>query len=310
MIEYGHKLFTQDVERLWNNIKSQPHIERHSYIVPVMRGGCIVASELSRLSGLPVETCVLEWGNPLIVDDLIDSGSTREKYKDYDFACLHIKHGSLNKLLKGPLFNRTFFVQEIPNEWIHYWWEPEDTSKDIKDHVIRMIEYIGEDPTRKGLIETPDRIIRSWSELYKGYTQKEEDVYKVFEDEPYDQMVLMKDIEMYSMCEHHMLPFFGRAHVAYIPDGNRVIGASKLARLVDVFARRMQIQERICEQVTDSIMKYLKPKGAACVIEAAHMCMRMRGVGKQGSEMVTSSLKGVFLNDPATRMEFMMRIGK
>jgi len=171
-------------------------------------------------------------------------------------------------------------------------------------HMIkRQLEYIGDDSNRPGLKGTPKRVVESWKEVFSGYKMNPSDLIKTFDDDGYSGMVLLKDIEMFSMCEHHMLPFFGRAHVAYIPNG-RVIGISKLARLVEVYSRRLQIQERICEQVTDALMEHLNPLGAACTIEAVHMCMRMRGISKQNSTMVTTSLKGVFLEDPATRSEY------
>lgn len=174
----------------------------------------------------------------------------------------------------------------------------------MQELIRKQLTYIGEDPTREGLLETPGRILRSWDTLYAGYKQSPADLLTVFEKDGYDQIVLLKDIELYSMCEHHMLPFFGKAHVAYLP-GKHVIGISKLARLVDIYARRLQIQERLCQQVTAALMEYLKPQGAACVIEATHLCMKMRGVQKQNSVMVTSSLTGVFLSDSTVRSEFM-----
>ena len=175
-----------------------------------------------------------------------------------------------------------------------------------KRAVRDILEHIGENPDREGLLETPDRVVRSWEELFCGYKTNVEKIFKTFDEHEhnFNQIVLLKDIELYSMCEHHMLPFIGKAHVAYIPD-RRVIGISKLARLVDAFARRMQLQERIGEQVTDALMDHLAPKGAACIIEAHHLCMRMRGVQKQHSTMVTSSIKGAFLDNPATRAELM-----
>jgi GTP cyclohydrolase I len=177
----------------------------------------------------------------------------------------------------------------------------------MEESIKRQLAFIGEDPEREGLLETPARILKSWGTLYAGYKQNPADIFTVFASEGFDQMVLLKDIEMYSMCEHHMLPFFGKAHVAYLP-GDTVVGISKLARLVDIYARRLQIQERLGEQITMALMHYLHPKGAACVIEAQHMCMRMRGVSKQNSIMVTSSLKGEFLTDPTLRAEFMTLI--
>lgn len=173
--------------------------------------------------------------------------------------------------------------------------------------VKNILLSVGEDPTREGLLDTPKRVVKSWNELYKGYNQKAEDILTVFSSDGYDQIVLLKDIEVYSMCEHHMLPFIGKAHVAYIPD-KKIVGISKLARLVDIYARRLQIQERIGQQVTDDLMRLLNPRGAACIIEAQHLCMLMRGVNKQNSVMVTSSLKGVFLTDFSAKEELMKLI--
>lgn len=173
--------------------------------------------------------------------------------------------------------------------------------------VKNILLSVGEDPTREGLLDTPKRVVKSWNELYKGYNQKTEDILTVFSSDGYNQIVLLKDIEVYSMCEHHMLPFIGKAHVAYIPN-KKIVGISKLARLVDIYARRLQIQERIGQQVTDDLMRLLDPKGAACIIEAQHLCMLMRGVNKQNSVMVTSSLKGVFLTDFSAKEELMKLI--
>ena len=178
------------------------------------------------------------------------------------------------------------------------------TEEELQELIRTQIREIGDDPDREGLRDTPKRIIRSWQELYSGYWEKPEDLLTVFDCGTYDQIVLLKDIEFFSTCEHHMLPFYGKAHIAYIP-GNKVIGISKLARLLEVYARRLQIQERIGEQVTEALMTYLQPKGAACILEARHHCVCSRGVGKQNSIMVTSSLKGAFFNSSAARMELM-----
>lgn len=171
------------------------------------------------------------------------------------------------------------------------------------DNIRKMLQFIGEDSSREGLIDTPKRIVKSWGDLYKGYSQKPEDILTVFKEDC-DEIVLLKDIELYSMCEHHNLPFIGKAHIAYLPD-KQVIGISKLARLVDIYARRMQIQERIGNQVTEALMEHLKPLGAACIIEAQHLCMQMRGVGKQNSVMITSSMTGVFMDKGEARQELM-----
>jgi GTP cyclohydrolase I len=175
----------------------------------------------------------------------------------------------------------------------------------IEENVARLLDHFGEDTQREGLVDTPRRFIEAWKFLLSGYNRKVEDIMTTFTNENYDQMVLLKDIEMYSMCEHHALPFTGMAHIAYIPD-KKLIGISKLARLIEMYSRRLQIQERIGNQVTEALMDYLKPKGAACVIEAQHLCMRMRGVQKQNSVMITSSLRGCFLEKGGEAKEELM----
>lgn len=175
----------------------------------------------------------------------------------------------------------------------------------IKQQLVNQLQFIGENPDREGLQGTPDRIVKMWQkEIFNGYGKDVKDILTTFESEGYDQIILLKDIEFYSMCEHHMLPFFGKAHVAYIPNG-KIIGISKLARLVDMYARRLQIQERLGKQVTDALMNHLNAKGAACIIEASHMCMRMRGIEKQHSIMSTSSLQGAFFTSAGARIELM-----
>ena len=171
--------------------------------------------------------------------------------------------------------------------------------------VRRQLELIGEDPTRAGLVKTPQRVANALAWLTRGYDLDARDVVgdAVF-DEEHASMVMVRDIELYSMCEHHMLPFFGRAHIAYIPDG-RIVGLSKLPRLVDVFARRLQVQERLTEQIADAIESVLAPQGVGVVIEAVHLCMMMRGVEKQNSKTITSAVRGVFRDDAKTRDEFL-----
>ncbi|HEX2205055.1 MAG TPA: GTP cyclohydrolase I FolE [Longimicrobium sp.] len=175
----------------------------------------------------------------------------------------------------------------------------------------RMLELLGEDPDRPGLVKTPERVERSLRWLTRGYALSAEDAVgdAVF-DEGHDDLVLVRDIEMYSLCEHHLLPFFGKVHVAYIPDG-RIVGLSKLPRLVEVFARRLQVQERLTEQIASALMEILRPRGVGVVVEAEHLCMRMRGVEKQGSRTITSAMKGVFRDDLRTREELlrMLRSG-
>jgi GTP cyclohydrolase IA len=175
--------------------------------------------------------------------------------------------------------------------------------------VLSLLNEIGEDPTRAGLARTPSRVAASLRFLLSGYAQNLDDlVHGAIFEEPYSEMVVVKDIEVYSLCEHHLLPFFGKAHVAYIPDG-RILGLSKIPRLVDMFARRLQVQERLTTQIGDALQSVLNPQGAGVVIEATHLCMSMRGVEKQNSSAVTSSLTGCLRDDDKSRNEFLTLIG-
>ena len=178
-------------------------------------------------------------------------------------------------------------------------------SADTSELVRELLQRLGEDPERQGLARTPQRVSDSLQWLTRGYRQSVEEVIgtAIF-DEDHHNMVVVKDIEMYSMCEHHMLPFFGKVHVAYIPKG-RILGLSKVPRIVDVFARRLQVQERLTEQVAEAIQRVLEPEGVGVVVEAYHLCMMMRGVEKQNSKTITSAMKGVFLDDLKTREEFL-----
>ncbi len=175
----------------------------------------------------------------------------------------------------------------------------------IEQLVEALLKELGEDPSRQGLEKTPARLERSLSFLTAGYAQDPNSILSqaVFE-ESYDEMVIVKDIDFYSLCEHHLLPFFGRAHVAYVPDG-RIVGLSKLARVVEVYSRRLQVQERLTNEIASAIQRALEPKGVAVVLEARHLCMMMRGVQKQNSLAITSSMLGEFQTDQKTRTEFM-----
>ncbi len=183
--------------------------------------------------------------------------------------------------------------------------QPEPHPEPFADKVREILAALGENSGREGLLKTPERVEKSLRFLTQGYGMTVEEVIgdAVFE-ESHQSMIMVRDIELYSLCEHHLLPFFGRAHVAYIPDG-KILGLSKVARIVDVFARRLQVQERLTDQVADAIMKVLKPSGVGVVIEAAHFCMMMRGVEKQNSRTVTSALRGIFRDDKKTRDEFL-----
>lgn len=179
-----------------------------------------------------------------------------------------------------------------------------ETTKTFVKGILQQIEGSGE--LREGLVETPSRVAKAYLHLFSGYSKSPEDVMKTFTEGACEEMVVVKNIEFYSTCEHHMIPFFGKAHIAYIPNG-RVIGISKLARLLEIYARRLQIQERLGAQVVDAIMKHLNAKGAMCVIEAQHLCMCARGVEKQGAVTVTSAIRGAF-NNAETRNEFLQLV--
>jgi len=186
--------------------------------------------------------------------------------------------------------------------------ETVESSDTIAEHVRRILELIGEDPDRDGLRHTPERFEKALRFLTKGYHQDQEKVLNgAMFSVTYDQMVLLKDIEVYSMCEHHMLPFFGKCHVAYIPD-KKVVGLSKIPRLVNMFARRLQIQERLTNQIASAIQQKICPRGVGVVIEARHLCMVMRGVEKQNSQAVTSAMLGAFRENAQTREEFLSLI--
>lgn len=272
--------------RIENLKKSWRGGTRKVYGVP--RGGSIVAGIIGTAVDTPEEA-------DIIVDDIIDSGKTErffaEKYPAKPFWALVNKP---EEFLLG--------------KWIEFPWEcgKGGTQDDIENSVLRMLEYIGEDATRDGLLETPKRVVKSWGEIFAGYKTDPKNHVKTFEKGKYDQMIVLKNCEMYSTCEHHLQPFVGKIHIAYVPNKS-VIGISKLARIAESFSRRLQIQERICDQVTDFLMEELKPKGAGCIITAKHFCMCARGVGKQNSEMTTSSLRGVFLKKEA-REEFLSLI--
>jgi len=180
----------------------------------------------------------------------------------------------------------------------------------VESYFREILRELGEDPEREGLQKTPSRVARAMRELTQGYTQDPEAIVNgALFTEDYSEMIIMKDVDFYSLCEHHILPFFGKAHIAYLPKG-KIVGISKLARLVDVYARRLQVQERMTTQIASLLMQTLRPEGVAVVVEAEHLCMRMRGVEKQNSYVVTSAMFGVFREKQETRDEFMNLIGQ
>jgi len=181
----------------------------------------------------------------------------------------------------------------------------EECTKSLSSHYKEVIENIGEDPNREGLLRTPERVAKAMQFLTQGYEQDPAEILKsAMFAEKYDEMVIVKDMELYSLCEHHMLPFFGKCHIAYIPNGH-IVGLSKFPRMVDAFSRRLQVQERLTDQIRDCLHETLKPQGVAVCIEAQHLCMQMRGVQKQNSITTTSAFSGAFMEEDITRQEFM-----
>lgn len=261
---------------------------KYDSIHPIIRGGICVASELSSISNVPIawELSQDKRSSTLIVDDICDSGTTLEPFmhNGYDCAVLHYAgHGT------PP----TYYAEKS-NEWIVYPWEE---SNDIEKTVARQIQYIGDNPGRAGVIETPNRVVKSWNELYRGYRDDPRKIlskqFDVTRSNASSEPVLLENIEFYSTCEHHLLPFFGTVSIGYIPN-QKVVGISKLARLVDCFSRRLQIQERLCEQIADAIQEELEPFGVYVKAKARHLCMIARGVSKQNAEMTSVAVRGEY----------------
>jgi GTP cyclohydrolase I len=190
---------------------------------------------------------------------------------------------------------------ERVNGWVQFPWEHDSAPTDA---VVRLLQFVGEDVKRDGLIKTPARVVKALGEMTEGYKQDPAEILSTTFDVAYDEMVVLRNIQFTSMCEHHMLPFIGEATVAYIP-GKRVVGLSKLARLVHCFARRLQVQERMTQQIAQAIQEHLTPQGVGVVVSAHHQCMSCRGVRQSGGKMITSTLLGAFRDDPAARAEFL-----
>lgn len=274
-----------------------PNVDAEARVVrayPIPNGGIFAALALQReliCRPRPILLKLVErLDDPdidIYVDDLIDSGKTLRAYQARRLLPFY------------ALIDKT--KAEVP-VWVSFPWERMQKHEGPEDNIVRVLQFIGEDPTREGLVQTPARVVRSFAELYGGYKQDPASVLTVFEDGACDEMVILRGCEFYSTCEHHLQPFMGRAHVGYLPD-KKVIGISKLARLVDIFARRLQIQERLTTQIAEAIEEHLKPRGVGVVLEAKHLCMVCRGVRKQNSEMVTSALRGAF-RESACRAEF------
>jgi GTP cyclohydrolase I len=278
------KLISWEACLAWGKALEYP---RGMNVYGVLRGGAILASFLAS-KGLFRQVYDVREAD-VIMDDIVDSGATMLRFQK-----------------EFPLKPFVSMVKKsIPTDWYIFPWEElEENSAD--DICLRLLQFIGEDPHRGGLKDTPRRFLAAWREWSSGYGQNPEDIMKTFEDgaEGADQMIVVQDIPVYSHCEHHLAPFFGHAHVAYIPD-RKIIGLSKIIRLVDIFARRLQVQERITNQIADALDEHLQPAGVGVIVNCRHLCMESRGVQKRGANTITTALRGAFLTDEKTRSEFM-----
>lgn len=264
---------------------------------PIPRGG--VPAALALVSSSDYVIVDTPEAADFFIDDIIDSGETLRKWCD-----LHPEKPFF------ALIDKTDPGCPYLGAWVVFPWEHHGDGlgrqHDMQSTITRLLQQIGEDPTREGLLDTPARVAKAWDFWTCGYAQDPADVLKVFSDgaEKCDEMVIVKDIPFYTHCEHHMAPFFGTASIAYIPDG-KIVGLSKLSRVLQIFARRLQVQERLTNQVADAIEKVLEPKGVGVVIKARHLCMESRGICQQGHQTVTSALRGAMRNNASARAEFM-----
>jgi GTP cyclohydrolase I len=283
-MKISYEKFIQDATTLGNKISG-----KYENIYAIPRGGVPVALILSDILHLPLSETPTD--KSLIVDDLIDSGKTLQNYKQ--------KKAVLYRKPHSPHVD--FFVEEISG-WIDFPYE--EAVKEFPDVVTRLLELVGENPTREGLVDTPKRVEKAWKFWTQGYQKSDTDVITTFENPGIDQLVIVPKIDFYSHCEHHLAPFYGQIHIGYLP-GNKVLGVSKFARLTEIYTRRLQIQERIGQQIAEAVMTHLKPFGVAVVIKGIHLCMRSRGVEKQNAEMITSVMLGKFRDTPELRNEFL-----
>lgn len=289
-IKLTYKQILHDAETLVQQIQDNGNaLKIYDNVYGVPRGGVPVALLVAQGLHLPLIDNVEDVNfHTLVVDDLIDSGKTRKKFSDSDFAVLYRKPHS-------PV--TAYSVKEYDG-WVEFPYE--DSAKDEQDIIVRLLEVLGENPNREGLLETPKRVIK----FYKQFLDKPEFNFTTFSNEGYDEMIVQKDIPFFSLCEHHMAPFFGHATVAYIPNG-KIVGLSKLARTVEHYASNLQNQERITTQVAERLEKELDPLGVAVVLSARHFCMEMRGVKTHDVSTISSKLIGVFKDKPEVRAEFM-----
>ena len=287
----------QAAEQLWERVRGNG-VE---YLYGVPRGGCsaaLLVQSLAHRDGVFVALLDEPIEGTLIIDDLVDSGATLLAWQEKGYRTDALFRKPLSPLYVAP------GAMEMGG-WLTFPWETgSEEGTGAEDIVVRLLQFIGEDSTRDGLKDTPKRVLKAWKEMTAGYFVDPADVLTTTFEQPHDELIILRGIEFHSTCEHHMLPFYGTATVGYIPS-SRVVGISKLARLVDCFARRLQIQERLTKQVADAIMANLKPLGVGVVMKAKHACMGCRGVMKPDADMVTSVTTGVLREDARARAEFL-----
>lgn len=297
------------VSRLAKHIATLIHSEHdtHVKIYGVPRGGVPVAYLIAGASNGAISLADRPDQADAFVDDLIDSGETAKSwqklYPGKEFYAL-VDKANPSSPCNGPDARDL-----VGAGWLVFPWEHNSESGEdegIEDNIRRLLQYVGEDPSRGGLLETPHRVAKAWAHWTSGYKKDPASLLKVFEDgaDGCDEMVIVKDIPVYSKCEHHLADIFGTATVAYIPNG-KIVGLSKISRLVDMYARRLQVQERLTNQIADALTTNLTPLGVGVIIRARHLCMESRGICQQGHHTITSALRGVLKENPSARAEFM-----
>lgn len=278
---------------------------QYTSIYGISRGGIYVAIRLTQLLNLPIVEKDGIHKTTLIVDDLVDSGRTRDRFPDNDFACLYNKPDT-------PLLQGTVYISDTIDGWIEFFWERETNEQPAEDVIIRMLEFIGENPNRPGLKDTPARVVKMWKEIFRGYDETQKPKITVFANDgsdgfKYDTM-LRDEGYFFSHCEHHVVPFFGQYFFGYIPD-NLLLGASKIARTVDYFSARLQIAERLVSDIVSYLDTKVQSKGMILVMKARHLCKEMRGVKKFNSPFEAIAVTGYFAeNKDGCKDEFIARI--
>ena len=300
----SHENYRNAIDDLIRVIKTNGVVFNKVYGVP--RGGYYPATVIAQAAGVPVilDEAKID-ADTLVVDDLIDSGNTvGELQKKHPLAKFATVFGKPNPALCDTS-HICCGVLVAQGDWLVF--PDEHDGTDIEDNFRRTLEFIGEDTTREGLIETPSRMRRAYEEIFAGYKIDPKSLVKTFVKGTCEEMVILKNAEFYSTCEHHFFPFFGHCSIGYLPNG-KVIGVSKLARLLDCFSKRMQIQERMTAQIADFLEQELEAKGVYVVCEGVHFCMTSRGIKKQDASMITSAVRGVFRECAQARAEFLQLI--